>query len=52
VPRHEAIAENEIADLLARIGSEQPFIGPEPASASQLELPKEQSGNERTEITK
>jgi hypothetical protein len=29
VPGHEVIAGNETADLLARTGSEHPFIGPE-----------------------
>jgi hypothetical protein len=31
VPGHEDIAGNETADPLARIGSEHPFRGPEPA---------------------
>jgi ribonuclease HI len=31
VPCHEDIAGSETADLLARIGSEHPFTGPEPA---------------------
>jgi hypothetical protein len=31
LPGHKAIEGNEIADQLAREGSLQPFIGPEPA---------------------
>jgi ribonuclease HI len=31
VPGHEGVAGNETADRLAKIGSEQVFIGPEPA---------------------
>jgi hypothetical protein len=31
VPGHEGVAGNETADQLAKIGSEQSFIGPEPA---------------------
>jgi ribonuclease HI len=31
VPGHEGVAGNETADQLAKIGSEQLFIGPEPA---------------------
>jgi hypothetical protein len=31
MPGHEGIVGNGMADQLARTGSEQPFIGPEPA---------------------
>jgi hypothetical protein len=31
VPGHEGVAGNETAEQLAKIGSEQPFVGPEPA---------------------
>jgi hypothetical protein len=31
VPGHEGVAGNETAHQLAKIGSEQPFIEPEPA---------------------
>jgi hypothetical protein len=31
VPDHEGIGGNETADQLARTGSENPYIGPEPA---------------------
>jgi hypothetical protein len=31
VPGHEGIVDNGMADQVARIGSEHPFTGPEPA---------------------
>jgi hypothetical protein len=31
VPGHEGIVANEMADQLARMGSEHPFMRPEPA---------------------
>jgi hypothetical protein len=40
VPRHEGITVNEIADHLARTGSERPFIGPEPACGISMGVAK------------
>jgi hypothetical protein len=40
VPGHEDIAGNETADQLARMGSEHPFIGSEPASSITVGIAK------------
>jgi hypothetical protein len=39
-PEHEGIAGNETADQLAKIGSEHPFIGPEPACGISMGVAK------------
>jgi hypothetical protein len=40
VPGHEGIVGNETTDLLAKTGSEHPFIGPEPACSISTGVPK------------
>jgi hypothetical protein len=40
VPGLEGIAGNETADLLARIGSEHPFTGPEPTCGISIGVPE------------
>jgi ribonuclease HI len=40
VPGHEGIDDNETADQLARTGSENPFIGPEPACGISIGVAK------------
>jgi hypothetical protein len=40
VLRHEGIVGNEMADQLARMGSEHPFIGPEPACGISIGVAK------------
>jgi hypothetical protein len=40
VSGHEGIVGNETADQLARTGSEQPFIGPEPACGISIGVTK------------
>jgi hypothetical protein len=52
VPGHEGIVGNEMADHLAKTGSEHSLIGPEPACGISIELPRKWSGTGRTEITK
>jgi hypothetical protein len=45
VSGHEGIAGNEIADLLARTGSEHPFTGPEPACSISIGAAKKAVSN-------
>jgi ribonuclease HI len=40
VPGHESIADNEVADQLARTGSEHPFTGPKPACGISIRVAK------------
>jgi ribonuclease HI len=40
VPGHENIAGNETADQLSKTGSENPFIGPEPACGISIGVAK------------
>jgi hypothetical protein len=41
VPGHEGIVGNEIANQLARMGSEYPFMGPEPACGISIGVAKQ-----------
>jgi ribonuclease HI len=40
VPGHEGIVANEMADQLARMGSEHPFTGPEPSCGISVGIAK------------
>jgi ribonuclease HI len=51
VPGHEGIVRNEMADQLARTGSEHLFTGPEPSCGISVELPSKRSVTEQTETT-
>jgi hypothetical protein len=40
VPGHGGIDGNEMADQMAKLGSERPFIGPEPACGISMGVAK------------
>jgi hypothetical protein len=45
VPGHDSIVGNETADQLARMGSEHPFVGPEPACSISIGVAKKVAGD-------